>query len=146
MQCDQCSTGVSDRGGGSRRTGMASAEEDLRAKTWRRTTVVHAGRRGKSAVRGEKCLAGRPQRERAHTVRHREMAELSAAIVGPAVWVWGRVHGMQSSSCDSEAPAPRVWRMYPRTEVLIGWGEDHSGDKWSPSKGTRAPGQGFLQT
>lgn len=40
---------------------MASVEGDLRAKTWRRTTVIQAGRRGKSSVSGEKCLRAGPK-------------------------------------------------------------------------------------
>ena len=40
---------------------MASAEGDLRVKTWRRTTVIQAGRRRKSSASGEKCLWAGPK-------------------------------------------------------------------------------------
>ena len=43
---------------------------------------------------------------------------------------------------DSEAPAPRVWQMYPRTEVLIGWEKTILGTRGVHQRGPEHPGQG----
>lgn len=50
--------------------------------------------------------------------------------------------GAQFIHVDSEAPVPRVWQMYLRTEVLIGWKRTILGTSGVHQRGPEHLGQG----